>query len=41
MAFAAVTIFTILLYVRPFKNAVVRVRGAIGSGIGALFGRHT
>jgi putative tricarboxylic transport membrane protein len=40
MGFAIVTIFTILLYVKPFKAAVLRVRGAIGSGIRALFMRR-
>jgi putative tricarboxylic transport membrane protein len=40
MGFAAVTIFTILLYVKPFKAAVLRVRGAIGSGIRTLFMRR-
>ena len=40
MVFAAVTIFTILLYVPPFKRQVVRVRGAVGSGIRALFARR-
>jgi putative tricarboxylic transport membrane protein len=40
MGFAIVTIFTILLYVKPFKAAVVRVRGAIGSGFRMLFMRR-
>jgi hypothetical protein len=40
MAFAAVTIFTLLLYVKPFKAAVVRVRTAIGSGVRMLFARR-
>jgi putative tricarboxylic transport membrane protein len=40
MGFAIVTIFTILLYIKPFKAAVLRVRGAIGSGIRALFMRR-
>jgi putative tricarboxylic transport membrane protein len=40
MGFAIVTIFTILLYVKPFKAAVVRVRGAIGSGLRMLFMRR-
>jgi putative tricarboxylic transport membrane protein len=39
LAFAIVTIFTILLYVPPFKRAVLRVRGAVGSGIRAVFVR--
>jgi putative tricarboxylic transport membrane protein len=40
MAFAAVTLFTILLYVPAFKTAVARARGAAGSGIKALFARR-
>ncbi|HKB53738.1 MAG TPA: tripartite tricarboxylate transporter permease [Ramlibacter sp.] len=40
MAFATVTIFTLLLYVRPFKAGVVRVRSAIGSGLRLLFVRR-
>jgi putative tricarboxylic transport membrane protein len=40
LAFAIVTIFTILLYVPPFKRAVLRVRGAIGSGVRSLFVRR-
>jgi putative tricarboxylic transport membrane protein len=40
MGFAIVTIFTILLYIKPFKAAVVRVRGAIGSGLRMLFMRR-
>jgi putative tricarboxylic transport membrane protein len=39
LAFAIVTIFTILLYVPPFKRTVLRVRGAVGSGIKAVFVR--
>jgi len=39
LAFAAVTIFTILLYVPPFKRLVTRIRGAIGTGIKAVFAR--
>ena len=39
MAFAAVTIFTILLYVPAFKSAVKRVNGAVSSGIRSLFAR--
>lgn len=41
MAFAAVTIFTILLYVPQFKRAVVRVRGGVGAGLKSLFVRRT
>jgi putative tricarboxylic transport membrane protein len=37
LAFAIVTIFTILLYVPPFKRAVNRVRGAAMTGVRALF----
>lgn len=40
MGFAIVTIFTILLYIRPFKAAVLRVRGAIGNAVRALFMRR-
>ena len=40
MAFAAVTIFTILLYVPPFKAAVLRVRRGIGSGLRMVFMRR-
>jgi putative tricarboxylic transport membrane protein len=36
MAFAVVTIFTILLYVPPFKRAVRRVTGGMASGLRAL-----
>jgi putative tricarboxylic transport membrane protein len=39
LAFAIVTIFTIALYVPPFKRLVMRVRGAVGSGIKAVFVR--
>ena len=41
MAFAAVTIFTILLYVPPFKAAVRRVTGGIGAGVKSIFVRRT
>ena len=41
MAFASVTIFTILLYVPAFKAAVRRVTGAAGSGLRSAFARHT
>ena len=40
MVFAAVTIFTILLYVPPFKAGVNRVRLAIGSGVRGLFAKR-
>ncbi|MEO7393213.1 MAG: tripartite tricarboxylate transporter permease [Ramlibacter sp.] len=41
MAFAAVTIFTILLYVPPFKAGVKRVTGAASAGLKSLFTRRT
>ncbi|NML46659.1 tripartite tricarboxylate transporter permease [Ramlibacter sp. G-1-2-2] len=40
MAFAAVTIFTILLYVPAFKGAVVRTRAAVTDGVRSLFARQ-
>jgi putative tricarboxylic transport membrane protein len=40
LAFAIVTIFTILLYVPPFKRAVLRVRDAMLGGIRSLFVRR-
>jgi putative tricarboxylic transport membrane protein len=40
LAFATVTIFTILLYVPPFKRAVKRVTAAIGSGVRSVFRRR-
>lgn len=40
IAFATVTIFTILLYVPVFKTAVKRVTGAAGSGLKYLFTRR-
>jgi putative tricarboxylic transport membrane protein len=40
LAFALVTIFTILLYVPPFKRAVNRGRGAVMGGIKSLFARR-
>jgi putative tricarboxylic transport membrane protein len=40
MCFAAVTIFTILLYVPAFKNGVMRVRGAIAGGVRLMFTRR-
>jgi putative tricarboxylic transport membrane protein len=40
LAFAIVTIFTILLYVPPFKRGVVRVRDAVTGGVRALFVRR-
>jgi putative tricarboxylic transport membrane protein len=41
LVFASVTIFTILLYVPPFKALVKRVTGAVGSAIRSLFARRT
>jgi putative tricarboxylic transport membrane protein len=41
LAFAVVTIFTILLYVPAFKAAVKRVTGAAGTGVKSLFARRT
>jgi putative tricarboxylic transport membrane protein len=41
IVFATITIFTILLYVPPFKAAVGRVTAAVGSGIRSVFGRRT
>jgi putative tricarboxylic transport membrane protein len=41
LVFATVTIFTILLYVPPFKALVRRVTGAVGTGIRSLFARRT
>ena len=41
MAFAAVTIFTILLYVPAFKAGVLRTRGAAVGAVRSLFGRRT
>jgi len=38
IAFATVTIFTILLYVPAFRRGVKRVTGAIGSGLRGAFG---
>ena len=40
LAFAVVTIFTILMYVPPFKRAVNRVTGAVGSGVRSLLPRR-
>jgi putative tricarboxylic transport membrane protein len=40
MGFAIVTIFTILLYVKPFKAAVLRVRGACADAVRGLFVRR-
>jgi putative tricarboxylic transport membrane protein len=40
MAFAAVTIFTLLLYVPQFKAAVRRVTGGAGRIVRSAFGRH-
>jgi len=39
MAFAAVTIFTILLYVPAFKAVVQRIRGAIGNALRGMVRR--
>jgi putative tricarboxylic transport membrane protein len=41
IAFATVTIFTILLYVPPFKAAVKRLTGAVGGAFRSLFSRRT
>src|SRR5438067_1195683 len=40
LAFALVTIFTILLYVPPFKRLVNRITGALGSAVKSLFVRR-
>jgi putative tricarboxylic transport membrane protein len=40
MAFATVTIFTILLYVPAFRSRVVRLRSAAGDGIRSVFARR-
>ncbi|MBC5764989.1 tripartite tricarboxylate transporter permease [Ramlibacter albus] len=40
LVFAIVTIFTILLYVPPFKRQVVRARDAVTGGIRSLFTRR-
>jgi putative tricarboxylic transport membrane protein len=40
LAFAAVTIFTILLYVPPFKRLVKRITGAVGGAAKSLFTRR-
>jgi putative tricarboxylic transport membrane protein len=40
MGFAAVTIFTILLYVPAFKALVNRTTGAVGAGLKSLFTRR-
>jgi putative tricarboxylic transport membrane protein len=40
MAFAAVTIFTILLYVPPFKAGVLRVRSAVGGAVRGMWPRR-
>jgi putative tricarboxylic transport membrane protein len=40
LAFAFVTIFTILMYVPPVKRAVNRVTGAAGAGMRSLFARR-
>jgi putative tricarboxylic transport membrane protein len=41
LAFATVTIFTILLYAPPFKRLVNRIAGAVSGGLRALFARRT
>jgi len=41
MGFAFITIFTILLYVKPFKAAVNRAKNGVFSGVRALFVRRT
>jgi putative tricarboxylic transport membrane protein len=41
LAFALVTLFTILLYVPPFKRAVQRVTGGAKAGLRSLFVRRT
>jgi putative tricarboxylic transport membrane protein len=41
LAFATVTIFTILLYVPPFKRLVSRITGAAAAGVRALLARRT
>jgi putative tricarboxylic transport membrane protein len=40
LAFAVVTIFTILLYWGPFKRAVSRVKDAIFESLRAVFARR-
>jgi putative tricarboxylic transport membrane protein len=40
MVFAAVTIFTILLYVPAFRNQVRRGQAAVGRGVRSLFARR-
>jgi putative tricarboxylic transport membrane protein len=40
LAFAVVTIFTILLYVPPFKRAVNRVKARVGDAMRGLFARR-
>jgi putative tricarboxylic transport membrane protein len=40
LAFAVVTIFTILLYVPAFKAVVKRVTGAAGAGVKSVFARR-
>jgi putative tricarboxylic transport membrane protein len=40
LAFAFVTIFTILMYVPPVKRAVNRVTGAAGAGMRSVFARR-
>ncbi|HSI55311.1 MAG TPA: tripartite tricarboxylate transporter permease [Ramlibacter sp.] len=40
LAFAVVTVFTILMYVPPFRRQVKRVTGGIGAGLKSLFARR-
>jgi putative tricarboxylic transport membrane protein len=40
LAFALVTIFTVLLYVPPFKRGVNRVKDAIFGGVRAMLARR-
>jgi hypothetical protein len=40
MAFATVTIFTLLLYVTPFKAAVQRVTGGTGAIVRSVLRRR-
>jgi len=40
LAFALVTIFTVLLYVPPFKRGVNRLKDAIFGGVRAMFARR-
>jgi hypothetical protein len=40
MAFAVITIFTILLYFPRFKRAVFWVTGTVGNGVKSVFVRR-